>query len=126
LAKAVELTPQNERAHLALSRAYLEQKQMDKAQREIARAEELNADHPELPFYRGLLNASRQNFAEAAQDLEKALEADPHNADAHYYAGLAYGRLKKPDKMVEHLQMYLKLEPEGPNAAKVRSLLRSM
>ena len=51
---------------------------------------------------------------------------NPENPYAHYYAGLAYNQIKRPDKMLEHFRTFLKLAPEAPEAPKVRALLRGI
>jgi regulator of sirC expression with transglutaminase-like and TPR domain len=68
----------------------------------------------------------RENHAAAVKALERAIKLDPKKAYSHYYAGIAYGNLKRPDKMAEHFQYFLRLAPEAPEAAKVRSYLRSL
>jgi tetratricopeptide (TPR) repeat protein len=111
---------------LGLARLYIEQKQLDKADAAIEQAQALNGDHRDLPFYRGMLLAVRSDFKAAAKELDTAIERNPENPYAHYYAGLAYSRLKRPDKMVEHFEAFLRLAPDAPEAAKVKSLLRNI
>ena len=79
-----------------------------------------------MPFYRGQLALAQKNYKAAAADLEKAIELDPDNAHAHYYAGLAYNGLKRPDQMVKQFQVFLRMAPNAPEAAKVRSVLRAV
>jgi len=77
----------------------------------------------DLYYSRGLTNALLRDYAASAADLETSIRLDPGNAKAHYYAGLAYNALKRPDMMVSHFQTFLTMEPEGPEAARVRSVL---
>ena len=86
-----------------------------------ARAEADNV--ADLYYGRGLTNALLRDYAAAAADLETSLKLDPANAKAHYYAGLAYNALKRPDMMVSHFQTYLTMEPNSPESARVRSVL---
>ena len=125
LQKAIELAPDLERAKLGLVRVYIQQKQIDKAQAALDGAN-ISEDTPDLPLYRGMINVSKGNHKAAAADLETAIQRKPDNAYAHYYAGLAYNGLKRPDKMVERFETFLRLAPDAPEAAKVRSLLRSV
>jgi len=114
--------------YLELARAWvaIHSKQYEGAQKSVEKALDMNADNPELPYVRGVLELTQKNYSAAAADLERAAEITPSNANAHYYAGLAYNGLKKPDKMVNQFQTFLKLAPDSPNAAKVRSLLRAV
>jgi tetratricopeptide (TPR) repeat protein len=83
-------------------------------------------DLADLYYGRGLANALLRDYAASAADLETSIRLDPSNAKAHYYAGLAYNALKRPDMMVSHFQTYLTMEPEGPESDRVRSVLRSV
>jgi tetratricopeptide (TPR) repeat protein len=83
------------------------------------------SDHPELPFYRGMLAVLKKQYKDAVPALEAAIKQDPENAFAYYYAGLAYSNTKRPDKMVDSFNNFLRLEPKAPEAAKVRSFLKS-
>lgn len=89
-----------------------------------ARAEADNI--ADLYYGRGLTNALLRDYAASAADLETSIRLDPANAKAHYYAGLAYNALKRPDLMVSHFQTYLTMEPESPESARVRSVLRGV
>jgi tetratricopeptide (TPR) repeat protein len=80
----------------------------------------------DLYYGRGLTNALLRDYTASAADLETSIRLDPANAKAHYYAGLAYNALKRPDLLVSHFQTYLTMEPEGPESARVRSVLRGV
>ena len=97
------------------------------ARKEWDRAEELlrDAEGDELGYVRGLVHLNRDRDAEAARELEAFSEAHPEHAYAHYYAGLAYNQLRRPDRMLHHFEMFLKLKPDAPEARKVRSVVRS-
>lgn len=84
------------------------------------------ANIADLYYGRGLTNALLRDYAASAADLETSIRLAPGNAKAHYYAGLAYNALKRPDMMVSHFQTYLTMEPEGPESARVRSVLRGV
>jgi len=117
LTKANELDPGGD-SKLALARLYIEQKDLGKAE------ELLNgADGEDLDYVRGLLQFNRQQNAEAAASLERYLKSHPDHAYAHYYAGLAYNGAKRPDKMLSHFEMFVRLKPDAPEARKVRAVL---
>jgi tetratricopeptide (TPR) repeat protein len=64
----------------------------------------------------------------AKEQLEKVIEADPHNAEVHFAMGML--ALEADGDMVTadgHFREYLRLEPQGDHAAQARShLLRTM
>jgi superkiller protein 3 len=117
LVKANELDPSGD-SKLALARMYIEQK-------DLAKAEDLvkDADGEELNYIRGLLQLNRQQNKEAAATLESYLQDHPNHPYAHYYAALAYNGAKRPDKMLSHFEIFLRLKPDAPEARKVRAVL---
>ena len=72
-----------------------------------------------------LLAVLKKQYKDAIPSLESAITQDPENSYAYYYAGLAYSNTKRPDKMVESFNNFLRLEPNSPESAKVRSFLKS-
>jgi Tfp pilus assembly protein PilF len=117
LTKANELDPSGD-SKLALARMYIEDKDLGKAE------ELLNgADGEDRDYVRGLLQFNRQQNAEAAASLESYLKSHPDHPYAHYYAGLAYNASKRPDKMLSHFEMFVRLKPDAPEARKVRAVL---
>jgi tetratricopeptide (TPR) repeat protein len=117
--KANELEPGGE-SQLALARLYIEQKDYDKAATALKTAE-----GEELPYVRGLLALNRKQYDQAARDLDSFSQSHPEFAYAHYYAGLAYNGMKRPDKMLSQFEMFVKMKPDAPEARKVRSILRT-
>jgi tetratricopeptide (TPR) repeat protein len=117
LNKANELDPGGD-SKLALARLYIEKKDFDKAESTMA-----GAEGEEKDYVRGLLQFNRQQNKEAAASLEKYLQTNPDHPYAHYYAGLAYNAMKRPDKMLTHFELFVRLKPDAPEARKVRSVL---
>ena len=117
LAKANELDPSGD-SKLALARMYIEQKDLDKAEELLK-----DANGEELDYVRGLLQFNRQQNSEAAASFERYLQDHPNQPYAHYYAGLAYNGAKRPDKMLTHFAIFVKLKPDAPEARKVRAVL---
>ncbi len=117
LKKADELASSGD-TKLALARMYVEQKDLDKAD-----ALAKDADGEEKEYVRGLIQFFRNQNKEAAASLENYLKDNPDQPYAHYYAGLAYNATKRPDKMLTHFEMFLKLKPDAPEARKVRAVL---
>ena len=101
------------------------QRDVPGAQKMTDEAIAADPEHADAYHYRGQIRINNKDFQGAAADLEKAIELDPTQPYNHYYAGMAYNGLKRPDKMVEHLQIFLRMAPDSPDAAKVQSLLRA-
>jgi tetratricopeptide (TPR) repeat protein len=76
--------------------------------------------------YLGAVHTRQQKWDQALQDLQKAIELDPMEPYNHYHIGIAYGKSNRPDKMVEHLEMFLKLAPDAPEAPKAKAVLSAV
>lgn len=130
LRAAVAAHPDNPEAHLQLAIALFEQGKTAEAATQMDAAAPLAQGTPEQQAlyyrYRGSVYAKQQKWNDAVTNLEKAIQLDPKQPYNHYYIGVAYSNLKRPDKMVEHLQMFLKLAPNAPEAPKCRALLRAV
>lgn len=111
---------------LGLARIAIENKDLDTADALINQAAEMDGGNADIPFNRGLMKASRKEYAESVKDLELAIQKNPENAYAHYYAGLSYNAMKRPDKMIEHFQKFVKLAPDAPEKARVQSILKTV
>jgi tetratricopeptide (TPR) repeat protein len=111
---------------VALARAYMGQKKYAEAQAALDAAQKASPEGADVYLYRGKLDIERRMYPQAVPELEKAISLDPKNAYAHYYAGIAYSNIRRPDKMVEQFEFFLKLAPNAPEADKVRALLRSV
>lgn len=125
LEKAAAASPDSADVQLAQAAAFAAEKQYDKASELVDAAASKQSDHAELPYYRGMLSVLKKQYKDAVPQLETAIKHDAENAYAYYYAGLAYSNTKRPDKMVESFNNFLRLEPKAPEAAKVRSFLKS-
>ena len=115
-----------------LAKAQMYQERLDPALRTLEEAEtDLKAGEKdtkteaEIHLTRGMILLKRDKFADAAKELNRTLELEPKNAYGHYYMGMAQSRLRRTDLMAQHFEIFLQLEPNSPEAARVRSLLRS-
>jgi tetratricopeptide (TPR) repeat protein len=117
-------------AHFHLGRALMEQGKLDEAEAQFeqatAMAEGTPEERAEFFRHRGAVYARQQKWEAAVQDLEKAIELNPREPYNHYNIAMAFSRLNRPDRVVEHLQMFLKLAPESPEAPRARALLRTI
>ncbi|MBL8229869.1 MAG: tetratricopeptide repeat protein [Bryobacterales bacterium] len=111
---------------VGMAQAMVAQKDYTQADRVLNEAASLDEGNKELPYARGLLMLARKEFANSAKHFETAISRNSKHAYAHYYAGMAYNGMKRPDRMVEHFEAFLKLAPDAPEASKVQSVLRSV
>ena len=116
---ADELAPNGE-TKLGRARLAVEKKDYDAADSALKEAE-----GEDVPYVRGLLDLNRKRFEDAARELEEYSQSHPDHAYAHYYAGMAYNGARRPDKMLTHFELFLKMKPDAPEARKVQSVLRS-
>ena len=96
------------------------------AVQEADRAVDSGASLAEAHYQRGLALSARQDLAEAAAAFQKAGELDPTWAYPHYYAGIAYSKVKRADLTASHFQTFLKLAPQAPERGEVQSILRTL
>jgi tetratricopeptide (TPR) repeat protein len=104
----------------ALARYFAEQKDLGQAESMLA-----DASGPEASYARGLVAFNKKEYESAASEMESFLESHPKHAYAHYYAGMAYNGLRRPDKMLTHLEMFLRLKPNSREARAVRAILKT-
>jgi tetratricopeptide (TPR) repeat protein len=115
--------PNEYQIQLALARANMALKLYDEAGRNLQLARIEDAGSSEVYLHYGVYYSDQKNYAEAIKALEKAISLDPKNAYAHYYIGMAYSESGQTGKMAAPFQTFLKLAPEAPEAAKVRSMI---
>ena len=119
IGKADELSPSGE-TKMGKARLAIDRKDFDAAESALK-----DADGEDVPYVRGLLALNRKQYEDAAKELEAYSESHPAYAYAHYYAGMAYNGLRRPDKMLTHFELFLKMKPDAPEARKVNSVIRA-
>jgi tetratricopeptide (TPR) repeat protein len=80
----------------------------------------------EAHLQRGLALSAAQSMDEAAAAFQKASDLDPSWSYAHYYAGIAYSKVKRADLTASHFQAFLRLAPNAPERGEVQSILRTL
>lgn len=91
-----------------------------------ARAVELSPSLTFAHFQQGLALAANQDYVASAAAFEHVVSGDPRSAYGHYYAGLAYSRFKRIDKMATHFEAFLKLAPNAPERGEVATIMRTV
>lgn len=78
-------------------------------------------------FYQlGFIKSRREDWQGAADAFDRAAQLNPSFAYAHYYAGLSYSRMRRPDQVASHFEVFLKLAPEAPERGAVMSIMRTL
>lgn len=85
-------------------------------------APDLFAAHYQL----GLAQAKAENWTAAAESLDRAAGINPSFAYAHYYAGVAYSHLRRPDREAQHFETFVRLAPKAPERLAVESIMRTL
>jgi tetratricopeptide (TPR) repeat protein len=92
------------------------------AQQAVQLAPGVSESHYQL----GLVYAKRQEWREAAEAFDRAVELNPANAYAHYYRGQMQYRANRPDRMANHFEQFLKLAPEAPERPEVLQIMKTV
>ena len=101
---------------LARAFAYLQQGQLDDAEPIYRKVLHQQPDNPDALHFLGVLQAQRQNLAEAAELIDRALTLDPDNATAHANRGNVYRMLMRNEDALASYERALALDPESVEA----------
>ena len=150
--KSVELQPSVE-GYTALVRYYNSQKDFEKAAEMGQKAADLAAAPPPPPpaaagaaaaaaptapppptpgassetaFNQGAILWNAKKYAEAKPMFEAAVKADPNNADALYMLAMSSLNVGQINEARTAFQNYLKVAPNGPKAAEVKTFLTQL
>jgi Tfp pilus assembly protein PilF len=133
LKKAIEIKPDNARAHTQLASVYNVQRKFDLAAEESALASKYSAStdpagggNAEALYNQGVTLFNGGKFAEAKTAFEGATKADPKMALAHYQLGMTALNLGDFNLAVSSLETYMQLDPNGPKAAEVKASLPAL
>jgi tetratricopeptide (TPR) repeat protein len=134
--KAIQLTPDDANLHNNLGTVYAAMGKFTEAQAEFQKAAQLDpAGASRYYFNVGAIMYNAGKMDEAADAFKKVIQGDPKNAQAYYLEGQALmgkvtmtpeGKVVAPEGTVEAFETYLKLEPNGPNAAAARQMIATL
>ena len=136
--QAIELQPETASIHSNFALALAKMGKVDEARVEFDKASELSPEGAAKNYFNlGAIlynQGTQMEGAEAA--FKKCLEINPEYADAHFLAAQAMmgkvtldpktGAAIPPEGLIEALQTYLKLEPEGKYAGNAKLLIQTM
>lgn len=86
----------------------------------------LMPDDPALLVDRALAAGAQGRYAEALEDLNRALSLDRGRADALVFRAAALRHLDRPEAAMQDIEAALRLNPESPEALLERGILRQL
>jgi tetratricopeptide (TPR) repeat protein len=95
---------------------------LDAANRAVA----ISPDHFQAQYQLGLVKLQNEDFGGAADAFDRATRLDGNDAYAHYYAGVAFNKIRRLDKMTEHFRAFVQLAPSAPERPQVETILRTL
>ena len=127
LREAVRLDPDAFPARLNLGIALLEAKQFAGAEEQLREAVKRNGNAPTAHMYLGITLLRLSKFDEAEPELLVATKANSVQLSmANYYLGGLYWRKHDYPRAVEQLEKYVTLEPNAPDAERVRATIKDL
>jgi predicted Zn-dependent protease len=123
--QALKLDEDNPQVVGILADAYRAKGNAAKAKEYHAKYAAANADDPGVMLNQGIELYNKGDFKGAAPILLKVTETQPDNAKAHFLLGMASANLGKTADVKKHLGEYLKLEPNGKDAASAKEMLEA-
>ena len=129
--QATTLAPNNADAYTGLANVYNAQKKFDLAQQASAEAAKLagaggGGGSAETVYNQGVILWNAGKYAEAKEQFEAAVKADPNMAMAHYQLGMANLNLGQIPAARSAFEGYLKVDPNGPKAGEVQAFLKQL
>ena len=121
--KAVELDPSLTQIYGVLASAAQQSGDKKAAAEWQAKFETANPDTPESLYNKGVEAYNKKKIKDAETLLQKAVEAKPDFALAHFWLGMTSFNLNKKAQAREHLEKYLELDPSGSEAATAKEIL---
>jgi tetratricopeptide (TPR) repeat protein len=131
--KSTEVKPDDAAAYNGLATVYNAERKFDEAAAASAKATQLGGSaaaagggNADALYNQGVILWNSGKVAEAQKAFEGAVQANPNHAEAHYQLGMALVNQGNMAGAATEFETYLKLAPEGPNAATAKSLVAQL
>jgi O-antigen biosynthesis protein len=95
-----------------LGSLYIIKNELDRAEKTLKRANELNPRDSSLNDNLGVIYSKKGEYNKAVRKFEKAIELNPKSADANFNLGLVYKKISKLNKMQFYFDRAIELNPE--------------
>jgi tetratricopeptide (TPR) repeat protein len=123
--QALAIEPDNYTALLIQYQAYSDLAETEKADAAFQQLATVAPDRVGRLFYdKGIELFNAGDSQAAADSFERALAADPTLVKGHYHLGLAYVNAGATAQAKEHLQKFLELAPDDPDAGTATEMLQ--
>ncbi len=127
LRAALRLAPDDYPTLLNYGIALYERKEFPEAEAQFRKAAQKNGASPTAHFYLGVILLKRRELSEAEKELRAAVPSGGGGIPvAHYYLGGIYWGRQDYKRAAEELETYLRLAPDAPEAARVRSTIKEL
>ena len=132
--KALEVKPDYAEAYNGLANIYNAQRKFDQAAEASAKASQLSAAAPgalqggnaDALYNEGVILWNGGKIPDAKAKFQAAIAANANHAESHYQLGMALVNEGKLAEAGAEFNTYLKLAPEGPNAATAKALIAQL
>ena len=124
--KAVKKDPNDATAQFYLGASLVRQKKFDPALKALRLAVRGGFDEAMVNHQIGFIYLFQQKWNDARKAFDLGLEVNPRFAPMYFWRAMAWDKLGKKDKYLLDLDRYVKLAPNGPEAAKARAVLTAM
>lgn len=111
--KAINLAPEDKRAHFAIAQVYDRQERAGEAVRELKEAVRIDPAYSEAYNYLGTIHTKERRYEEALAAFGKALENPLFSTPqlTHYNMGLAYQAMGRNDDALRKFQQSTRIDP---------------
>ncbi len=132
--KAIEIKADYAEAYSGLANVYNAARKFDQAAAASAKAMELSSaaagaaggGNADAMFNQGVILWNAGKIPDAKKQFEAAIAANPNHAESHYQLGMALVNEGNLAAATTEFETYLKLAPEGPNAATAKGILSTL
>jgi tetratricopeptide (TPR) repeat protein len=132
--KSLEVKPDYAEAYNGLANVYNSQRKFDEAAAASAKAQELSSAQPgglvganaDSLYNSGVILWNAGKIPDAKKQFQAAIAANANHAESHYQLGMALVNEGNLAGAAAEFNTYLKLAPEGPNAATAKALVAQL
>ncbi|HEV7218453.1 MAG TPA: tetratricopeptide repeat protein [Terriglobales bacterium] len=110
--RSIQLQPVQTESYFCLGLLDLDENKLDDASKHFASVIKQNPKHAGALTGLGRVAFQRKQYQAASDLLQQAIASDPNLREAHYYLGMAYGRLGRSDDSQKELQKASQLDRE--------------
>jgi tetratricopeptide (TPR) repeat protein len=131
--KAAELKPDLVEAYINIGILLFQQQKDDEAEKALLKVQELKPGEPRskevlgnIYFEKSKALLQQEKIDEAIEKLKLSFDYNPNYSYTRYLLGYAYTKKGMKDEAISQFEVFLQLEPNAPQAAKVKEILDSL